>query len=55
MGVDQAWTFLVGEAFKAEHVVVAQPGATLTVCANLVFIESQQMFYDSLTGYGVLR
>lgn len=30
-GVDQAWPFLTGEAFKAEHVVVAQPGITLTV------------------------
>ncbi|KAL5520329.1 hypothetical protein ACEPAG_9543 [Sanghuangporus baumii] len=29
-GVDQAWPFLVGEAFKAEHVVVAQPGIALT-------------------------
>ncbi|THU94218.1 SGNH hydrolase [Dendrothele bispora CBS 962.96] len=29
-GVDQAWPFLVGEQFKAEHVIVAQPGATLT-------------------------
>ncbi|KAI0318124.1 SGNH hydrolase-type esterase domain-containing protein [Amylostereum chailletii] len=29
-GVDQAWPFLTGEFFKAEHVVVAQPGAALT-------------------------
>ncbi|KAF8164671.1 SGNH hydrolase [Pholiota molesta] len=29
-GVDQAWPFLVGEAFKAEHRVNAQPGAALT-------------------------
>jgi len=29
-GVDQAWPFLAGEFMKAEHVVVAQPGATLT-------------------------
>jgi len=29
-GVDQAWPFLVGENFKAEHTVTAQPGATLT-------------------------
>ncbi|CAK5266700.1 unnamed protein product [Mycena citricolor] len=29
-GVDQAWPFLVGEQYKAEHVVVAQPGAALT-------------------------
>lgn len=29
-GVDQAWPFLVGEHFKAEHTVIAQPGATLT-------------------------
>ncbi|KAI0062962.1 hypothetical protein BV25DRAFT_1855253 [Artomyces pyxidatus] len=30
IGVDQAWPFLTGEAFKAEHVVVAQPGAALS-------------------------
>lgn len=29
-GVDQAWPFLTGEFFKAEHVVVAQPGAALS-------------------------
>jgi hypothetical protein len=30
LGVDQAWPFLVGEAFKAEHTIIAQPGAALT-------------------------
>ncbi|KAF4568574.1 hypothetical protein EYR36_010586 [Pleurotus pulmonarius] len=30
LGVDQAWPFLVGEQFKAEHTINAQPGATLT-------------------------
>ncbi|PBK69395.1 hypothetical protein ARMSODRAFT_995406 [Armillaria solidipes] len=29
MGVDQAWPFIVGERFKAEHTVIAQPGITL--------------------------
>ncbi|EJD04852.1 SGNH hydrolase [Fomitiporia mediterranea MF3/22] len=29
-GVDQAWPFLVSEAFKAEHVIIAQPGIALT-------------------------
>ncbi|ETW80070.1 hypothetical protein HETIRDRAFT_322385 [Heterobasidion irregulare TC 32-1] len=29
-GVDQAWPFLTGEFFKAEHVVIAQPGAALS-------------------------
>ncbi|KAG2005506.1 hypothetical protein CC2G_001907 [Coprinopsis cinerea AmutBmut pab1-1] len=29
-GVNQAWPFLVGEHFKAEHRINAQPGATLT-------------------------
>ncbi|THU94211.1 hypothetical protein K435DRAFT_860750 [Dendrothele bispora CBS 962.96] len=29
-GVDQAWPFLVGGQFKAEHVIVAQPGTALT-------------------------
>ncbi|KAA1475933.1 hypothetical protein DENSPDRAFT_842816 [Dentipellis sp. KUC8613] len=28
-GVEQAWTFLVGENFKAEHTVTAQPGIAL--------------------------
>jgi len=29
-GVDQAWPFLTGEAFKAEHNIQAQPGIALT-------------------------
>ncbi|KAK0200765.1 SGNH hydrolase-type esterase domain-containing protein [Desarmillaria ectypa] len=29
MGVDQAWPFIVGEQFKAEHTVIAQPGIAL--------------------------
>ncbi|KAI0791093.1 SGNH hydrolase-type esterase domain-containing protein [Abortiporus biennis] len=29
-GVDQAWPFLTGEHFKAEHTVTAQPGAALS-------------------------
>ncbi|KII90254.1 hypothetical protein PLICRDRAFT_40459 [Plicaturopsis crispa FD-325 SS-3] len=28
-GVDQAWPFLTGEAFNAEHTIIAQPGITL--------------------------
>lgn len=30
-GVDQAWGFLTGEHFKAEHTIIAQPGAALSV------------------------
>ncbi|TDL27074.1 SGNH hydrolase [Rickenella mellea] len=30
LGVDQAWPFLTGEFFKAEHTVIAQPGAALS-------------------------
>jgi hypothetical protein len=40
-GVDQAWPFLVGEAFKAEHVVVAQPGAALSVSLKMIPVSSQ--------------
>jgi len=29
-GIDQAWPFLTGEAFKAEHTIQAQPGIALT-------------------------
>jgi hypothetical protein len=30
-GILNAWDFLIGETFKAEETVVAQPGATLVV------------------------
>lgn len=30
-GINQAWTFLVGERFKAETRINAQPGIALTV------------------------
>jgi hypothetical protein len=30
-GILQAWDFLIGETFKAEETVVAQPGAALVV------------------------
>ncbi|KAJ7064428.1 SGNH hydrolase-type esterase domain-containing protein [Mycena belliarum] len=52
-GVDQAWPFLVGEAYKAEHVVIAQPGAALT---DIVSYGNQhgvsfQFFRTEDTGY----
>ncbi|KAK7684463.1 hypothetical protein QCA50_012410 [Cerrena zonata] len=52
-GVDQAWPFLVGEQFKAEHTVNAQPGATLT---DIVSYGNQhgvsfQFFRTEDTGY----
>ena len=31
MGVDQAWPFILGERYGAEHRINAQPGAALTV------------------------
>ncbi|KAJ7616128.1 SGNH hydrolase-type esterase domain-containing protein [Roridomyces roridus] len=52
-GVDQAWPFLVGEAFKAEHVVNAQPGAALTdiVSYGNEHGVSFQFFRTEDTGY----
>ncbi|KAI0758850.1 SGNH hydrolase [Fomes fomentarius] len=52
-GVDQAWPFLVGEYFKAEHNVNAQPGAALK---DIVSYGSQhgvsfQYFRTEDTGY----
>jgi hypothetical protein len=59
-GVDQAWPFLVGEAFKAEHVVVAQPGAALSV--RVLPVPSLLLVYFKLpmpflfqTGHRVVR
>ncbi|KAJ7506682.1 SGNH hydrolase-type esterase domain-containing protein [Mycena galericulata] len=52
-GVDQAWPFLVGEAFKAEHVVNAQPGAALSdiVSYGNEHGVSYQFFRTEDTGY----
>ncbi|EIM80236.1 uncharacterized protein STEHIDRAFT_68498 [Stereum hirsutum FP-91666 SS1] len=52
-GVDQAWPFLVSESFKAEHVVVAQPGAALTdiVSYGNVHGVSYQFFKTEDTGF----
>ena len=46
-GVDQAWTFLTGEYFKAEHNINAQPGATLKASE---FIRAY--LFTSLSGDG---
>jgi lysophospholipase L1-like esterase len=53
LGVDQAWPFLVGEKFKAEHTINAQPGATLTdmVSYGNVHGVSFQFFKTEDTGY----
>ncbi|KAH8115002.1 SGNH hydrolase [Phellopilus nigrolimitatus] len=52
-GVDQAWPFLTSENFKAEHVVVAQPGAALTdiVSYGNEHGMSYQFFRTEDTGY----
>ncbi|KAF5329503.1 hypothetical protein D9619_009086 [Psilocybe cf. subviscida] len=52
-GVDQAWPFLVGEAFKAEHRVNAQPGAALTDILSYGNVHgvSYQYFKTEDTGY----
>ncbi|KAI0369516.1 SGNH hydrolase [Pilatotrama ljubarskyi] len=52
-GVDQAWPFLTGEFFKAEHRVNAQPGAALSdiVSYGNVHGLSYQYFRTEDTGY----
>ncbi|KAH9851249.1 SGNH hydrolase [Lenzites betulinus] len=52
-GVDQAWPFLTGENFKAEHRVNAQPGAALTdiVSYGNEHGVSYQYFRTEDTGY----
>ncbi|KAJ8456565.1 hypothetical protein ONZ45_g18671 [Pleurotus djamor] len=53
LGVNQAWPFLVGEHFKAEHTVTAQPGAALTdiVSYGNVHGVSYQFFQTEDTGF----
>jgi len=52
-GVDQAWPFLVGENFKAEHTVTAQPGAALTDILSFGNVHgvSYEFFRTEDTGY----
>ncbi|KAK0200724.1 SGNH hydrolase-type esterase domain-containing protein [Desarmillaria ectypa] len=52
-GINQAWPFLVGECFKAEHTVIAQPGATLTDIDSYGNVHgiSFQFFKTEDTGY----
>ncbi|KAF8154301.1 SGNH hydrolase-type esterase domain-containing protein [Crassisporium funariophilum] len=52
-GVDQAWPFLVGETFKAEHRVNAQPGAALTDVLSFGNVHgvSFQFFKTEDTGF----
>ncbi|KAF9472634.1 SGNH hydrolase [Pholiota conissans] len=52
-GVNQAWPFLVGEAFKAEHRVNAQPGAALTDILSYGNVHgvSYQYFKTEDTGF----
>ncbi|KAF9494762.1 SGNH hydrolase [Pleurotus eryngii] len=53
LGVDQAWPFLLGEQFKAEHTINAQPGATLTDIPSYGNVHgvSFQFFKTEDTGY----
>ncbi|KDQ56035.1 hypothetical protein JAAARDRAFT_132916 [Jaapia argillacea MUCL 33604] len=53
MGVDQAWGFLTGEYFRAEHRINAQPGATLTDMYSYGNVHgmSYQFFETEDTGY----
>jgi len=52
-GVDQAWPFVLGESFKAEHTVTAQPGAALSdiVSFGNEHGMSFQFFRTEDTGY----
>ncbi|PPQ80335.1 hypothetical protein CVT25_003618 [Psilocybe cyanescens] len=52
-GVDQAWPFLVGEIFKAEHRINAQPGAALTV-SPMIFMSIIAFTPDFLTIQDIL-
>ncbi|CAA7261999.1 unnamed protein product [Cyclocybe aegerita] len=53
LGVNQAWPFIVGERYKAEHRINAQPGATLTdiVSYGNVHGVSYQYFRTEDTGF----
>ncbi len=46
-GVDQAWPFLTGEYFKAEHRINAKPGAALSVCFHFFYL----FFIEENVGY----
>ncbi|KAK0440072.1 hypothetical protein EV421DRAFT_1962947 [Armillaria borealis] len=52
-GINQAWPFLIGERFKAEHTVIAQPGAALTDIESYGNVHgiSFQFFKTEDTGY----
>ncbi|KAH6912206.1 SGNH hydrolase-type esterase domain-containing protein [Coprinopsis sp. MPI-PUGE-AT-0042] len=52
-GINQAWPFLVGERFKAEHRINTQPGATLTDMESYGNAHglSYQFFHTEDTGY----
>ncbi|KAF9458114.1 SGNH hydrolase-type esterase domain-containing protein [Collybia nuda] len=52
-GVDQAWPFLVGEHFKAEHRINAQPGAALSDIVSFGNVHgiSYQFFRTEDTGF----
>lgn len=51
--MDQAWPFLVGEHFKAEHTVIAQPGAALSDVLSFGNVHglSFQFFQTEDTGF----
>ncbi|QRW13030.1 carbohydrate esterase family 2 protein [Ceratobasidium sp. AG-Ba] len=52
-GVNDAWTFLTAQAFKAEHSINAQPGACLVdqLCWGNIHGVSHQYFETEDTGY----
>ncbi|KAF9027410.1 hypothetical protein BDZ89DRAFT_1101915 [Hymenopellis radicata] len=53
MGINQAWPFLVGEHFNAEHTVIAQPGAALKDIVSYGNMHGMefQFFQTEDTGY----
>ncbi|KAF9528694.1 SGNH hydrolase-type esterase domain-containing protein [Crepidotus variabilis] len=53
MGINQGWTFLVGENYKAEYRVTAQPGAALTDIYSYGNVNgmTKQFFLTEDTGF----
>ncbi|KAF7375739.1 SGNH hydrolase [Mycena sanguinolenta] len=50
-GIIQAWDFLIGETFKAEESVVAQPGAALVDILSYGNTEDTSYYYDPIHNY----
>ncbi|KAJ7716951.1 SGNH hydrolase-type esterase domain-containing protein [Mycena metata] len=49
-GILNAWDFLIGETFKAEETVVAQPGATLVVRIKFIGFPKDEFSFGNVHG-----